>query len=313
MKGLQSLYFIWEAFGALLRTLSFSGRGGNVLSWFLYIIISLLPVLVPGWWKRRRKYRMHGRDLLLPILSVYTFYLLYAFINPGLLSSRMPAGIGMDGALPCLKAIYGGLWLSLLASWLLLTWIGRLNEEEILDRKRFLYQGMGLLLTAAMVLVGAGLLYSTGMELYGRLAKLQANASAMEWISETPVGGEVIGWDTAFVILRVILRLLPACFLLGIFYRIKSLLKAMEQEPFGEGEVCAAKRLADVSRNAVTASVFCDLIWNGALFFCTEKLTSVDYQWQLSLFPLLAAFGALILARYLREAGELKRDNEMII
>ena len=63
MKGLQSLYFIWEAFGTLLRTLSLSGRVGNVLSWFLYIIISLLPVLVLGWWKRRRKYRMHGREM----------------------------------------------------------------------------------------------------------------------------------------------------------------------------------------------------------------------------------------------------------
>lgn len=313
MKGLQSLYFIWEAFGALLRTLSLSGRGGNVLSWFLYIIISLLPVLVPGWWMRRRKYQMHGRDLLLLLLSAYTFYLLYAFINPGLLSGRMPAGIGMDGVLPYLKAIYGGLWLSLLASWMLLTWIGRLNEEEILDRKRFLYQGMGLLLTAAMVLVGVGLLYSTGIELYGRLAKLQANAPTMEWIPGASAGGKTIGWDMVFVILWAALRLLPACFMLGIFYRIKGLLKAMEKEPFGEGEVCAAKKLADVSRNAVTASVFCDLIWNGALFICAEKLTSVDYQWQLSLFPLLAAFGALILARYLREAGELKRDNEMII
>lgn len=313
MKGLQIIYFIWETFGALLRTLSLSGRVGNVLSWFLYILISLLPVLIPGWWMRRRKYQMHGRDLLLPLLSAYTFYLLYAFINPSLLSSRMPAGIGMDGALPYLKAVYGGLWLSLLASWLLLTWIGRLNEEEILDRKRFLYQGMGLLLTAAMVLVGAGLLYSTGMELYGRLAKLQANAPTMEWGPGAPAGGKTIGWDTAFAILWAALRLLPACFLLGIFYHIKGLLKATEKEPFGEGEVCAAKKLADVSRNAVAASVFCDLIWNGALFFCAEKLTNVDYQWELSLFPLLAAFGALILARYLREAGELKRDNEMII
>ena len=46
---------------------------------------------------------------------------------------------------------------------------------------------------------------------------------------------------------------------------------------------------------------------------CAGRLTKVDYQWELSMFPLLAAFGSLILARYLREAGELRRDNEMII
>lgn len=329
MKGFQSLYFIWETLGALLRTLSLSGTGGNVLAWFLYLLISLFPVLVlvvhtgnmhesfqcglPGWWMWRKKSRMHGRDLLLPLLSAYTFYLLYVFINPSLLSRRMPTGLEMEGVLPYLKAIYGGLWLSLLLSWLMLTWIGRLNEEEILDRKRFLYQGMGLLLTASMVLVGAGLLYSTGTELYRKLTEISTNASAMECFPGTSVSRNTIGWDMAFAILWAARRLLPACFLLGIFYRIKGLLKAMEKEPFEEEEVFAAKRLADVSRNAVSASVLCDLIWNGALFFCAGKLTRVDYQWELSLFPLLVAFGALILARYLREAGELRRDNEMII
>lgn len=311
MRGFRILYFVWEGLGAGLRALSLSGSAGNVLALFLYILVSLLPVLMLGWW--RRKHGFCGRDLLLVLLSAYTFYLLYAFVNPGILSSRVPAGLGSERALPYLKAVCGGLWLSILASWFLLTWTGKLNEEEILDRKRFLYQGMGLLLTAAMALVGIGFLYSAGTKLYGRLVEIRGLAEAVSWMPGEQAAGNVAAWDMAFAFLQTAVRLLPTCFLMGIFYRMKGLLKAMEMEPFGEMEVHAAKKLADVSQGAVTVSVLCDLLWNGALFFCSAKLTSVDYQWELSLFPLLAAFGALILARYLREAGEIHRDNEMII
>ncbi len=302
MKEFPILYFVWEGLGAGLRGLSLSGSAGNILALVLYVLISLLPVLVPGFgiWKRKRG--LHGADGLLLVLSAYTFYLLYVFINPGLLSRRMPVGLGLGGELSVsyLKAVYGGLWLSLLVSWLLLTWIRSLNCQEVLDRKAFLYRGMRLLLTVTIVIFLIAFLYSAGTELTVRLTALRENAAGT-------------GADIAFAFLRMAVTLIPSAFFLAILYQIKRLLKAMDQEPFREGEVREAKRLSRISRSGVTASVFSNLIWNSALFFWAGSLTSVDYHWEISLFPLLAAFGALILARYLREAGELRRDNEMII
>lgn len=300
MKELKFLYIGWDGISIFLRTLSLEGGMGNVLALFLYFVISLLPVLLPGilLWRRQRKF--HGVDMLLPLLSAYTLYLLYVFINPGLLSARMPKELRGEISLSYLKAIYGGLWLSLLLAWLLLTWIRNLNDKEILDRKEFLYRGMGGLLLAAMTILGIELLYSIGVELSGRLVEIRQNA-----------GGTRM--DILFAFLQTIAQILPSGFLLGILYRIKGLLKVMEVEPFGEEEVQAAKRLASISKAAVFASILVNLLWNGALFCFTGSLTHIAYHWEISLFPFLTAFGALILARYLREAGEIRRDNEMII
>ncbi len=300
MKELKALYIFWESIGAGLRALSLSGNMGNALAFFLYVLISLLPVLSLGVWIRKGKRKFYGTDILPVLLSAYTFYLLYAFINPGLFGRQLPKGLGGDISMSYVKAIYGGLWLSIIASWLLMTWIRSLNSREVLDRKKFLYQGMGMLLTAAMIILTLGLIRTTGIELWERLIKLRDNAGK--------TGGDIV-----FTFLGEGSRLIPSGFLIAILYQIKRLFQAMDREPYGESGVRQAERLAGISRMAVTASVLCNLIWNGALFFCAGSLTSIDYRWEFSLFPLLAAFGSLIMARYLREAGELHRDNEMII
>ncbi|MCI8376103.1 MAG: hypothetical protein HFI29_11815 [Lachnospiraceae bacterium] len=300
MNQLQPLYVFWEGISTALRTLSLSGSAGNVLAFLLYTLISLLPLFLPGLWLWRRKRRLWGADLLLPLLSAYTFYLLYVFINPALFYARMPKGLKGEAGLPCLKAVYAGLWLSMLLSWLVLTWIRVLSDEEILDRKEFLYRGMRGLLTASIAILGAALLYSTGRELMGRLGELAVNSGKTET-------------DLAFALLRTACAFLPSCIFLGILWQMKRLLKAMEAEPFGEEELREARRLARVSRTGVMMSVLTALTWNGALFFFAGSLSYVDYRWEISFFPLLAAFGSLILARYLREAGELRRENEMII
>ena len=116
MNQLQPLYVFWEGISTALRTLSLSGSAGNVLAFLLYTLISLLPLFLPGLWLWRRKRRLWGADLLLPLLSAYTFYLLYVFINPALFYARMPKGLKGEAGLPCLKAVYAGLWLSMLLS-----------------------------------------------------------------------------------------------------------------------------------------------------------------------------------------------------
>ncbi len=300
MGELQILYFVWDGFGFLLRSLSLKGGAGNVLAVILYTLLSLLPLLGPSLWMWKRRQRPQGADILLIVLSMYTFYLLYAFINPGLFSARLPAGLGVEGMVFYIKAVYGGLWLSILVSWLLLTWIRSLNDREILDRKKFLYRGMKLLLAVSILLSTAELLYSVGTDLTGRLVQIRGNEAGT-------------GMDLIFAFLRAGVVLLSSGFLPVILCRIKRLLKAVEEGPFEAGELEEAKRLADVSRMAVTAPVLGSLVWNGGLFLCSRQLTQLEYQWEIPLFPLLAAFGSLILTRYLREAGELHRDNEMII
>ena len=120
-------------------------------------------------------------------------------------------------------------------------------------------------------------------------------------------------WDYAALTLHAVTALIPEGFLLMVLVQMLELLKALRETGFDRAEVKAARNLAGAAAATVSAAVFCSLIWNGALFFLSGKLMHLDYQWELSLSPLLTAFGALLLARYLRAAGELKQENEMII
>lgn len=304
MQGFELLYLPWEGVSFILRTLSFSGAAGNAVAFLLYVLISLLPIFYLVWKKGIRKKQLYGEDLLLGILSIYTFYLLYAFINPGLLLNRLPAealnmGAGKD-FFPLQKVFCGGLWFSLLASWLLLTLIRGLREKEMTDRKEFLFRGIRILIWTVMLLTLTSVLLSVGGEAAKQMEAIRNNAAGTKG-------------DWLFVGLRAVVTLVPEGFLLGIFAHILKLLKAVQKDSFGTEVIEAAEKLTAISTGTVKASVLCSLLWNGSLFLFAGYLTSVNYSMELSLFPLLMAFASLILTRYFKEAALLREDNEMII
>lgn len=304
MNRLKLIYLPWEGLSALLRVLSMSGAAGNAAAFFLYVLVSLLPIAGLLFVLRREKRKFCGADVWLLVLSGYTFYLLYAFINPALLARRVPELLGSAGGwedvLPLMKAVSSGLWLSILAAWALLSLNRKLRQEEVLDRKDFLYRGVRVMLWAVMALEIFTVLYGGFGELVSGLQRLQENAGAT-------------GWDYAALILHAETSLIPEGFLLIILVRFLGLMKALREASPGKEELLAARRLANASTATVAAAVFCTLLWNGALFFCSERLMHLDYRWEISLFPLLTSFGVLLLTRYLRAAKELKQENELIV
>ena len=300
MDGLRILYFPWEGLSALLRALSLSGAAGNALAFFLYVCISLLPAAGLLLILRKERRGFSGADVWLLVLSAYTFYLLYAFINPVLLTYHFPGRFeGADLAkdvLPLMKSVFAGLWLTILAAWILLTLNRKLRQEEILDRKEFLYRGARALLCAVIALKALTVLFTGWQEVAFGILRLKENAGATNW-------------DYAALTLHAVTVLIPEGFLLMVLVQMLELLKALRETGFDRAEVKAARNLAGAAAATVSAAVFCSLIWNGALFFLSGKLMHLDYQWELSLSPLLTAFGALLLARYVRAAGELKQER----
>ncbi len=304
MNGFQILYLPWEGLSAVLRALSLSGAAGNAAAFLLYVLISLLPAILLGIVLRKEKRGMKGEDVWLLILSAYTFYLLYVFINPVLLTRRLPEllgdGNGAEEALPLAKSVCAGLWLSIGAAWVLTALNRKLGKEEILDEKEFLYRGVRGLLWGVMFFEILGAALSGGEELLSGFGSLQGNA-----------GAAVL--DYVALILHLGTKLIPRGFLLAVLVRILKLLGALREADFGGEEMEAARKLSASARATVSASVFCCLLWNGGLFLFAGKLIQLHYSWEISLFPLLTAFASLILVRYLRSAGELKEENRMII
>lgn len=311
MSNLKLLYFPWDAAGSLLRTLSFQGGAGNAAAIGLYLILSLLPLAAAELLRKKKGRKREALDLWGLVLSAYTFWLLYAFVNPVLLLGRLPEALAEAGSLPFIKAVSAGLWLSILAAWLLLSLKKKLDQEEILDQKEFLLSGFRGFLLAAMLLSVLAALGEAGTAIADYVAR--HTQSAVWEVEITGFSQPGITPELGFLLLKVAAIVIPYGFLIGMQQALRKLLKVIGPGEFGAEAAKAAAALAAVSKNAVSASVLCDLIWNGALFLWSGALTDVSYHWEISLLPLLMAFGSLVLARYLREAAKLKYDNEMII
>ncbi|MCI8418148.1 MAG: hypothetical protein HFI33_11770 [Lachnospiraceae bacterium] len=298
--GLFILYLPFEVLGQLLRSLSLSGSLGNAVAWGLYVVFSLLPL---GWgalWLNRKKEPWRAIELLLVLVSIYSFYLFYQFINPQLFYQGI-AAVGEAADLePMLKGFAAMLWYVFLGSYILLRLTRQMKQEAVSERKGYLYGSLSKLLFFSVMFYGASALYGAGIQMVEGVQALGENAGAR-------------GFDYLFIGLRFLLMLLPKGCLLGTLWQGRNLLKKMEEGPYGAKTVEAARKLAIMAVGAVKACVYSALLWNGSLFLFRTELVSVDYSLHLSLQPLLLAFAALILARYVEEAGELYQEHEMII
>ncbi len=298
--GLFILYAPFEAIGWLLRRLSLSGPLGNVAAWALYVLVSLLPLGLGAWWLKKKREAWRGTELLLALVSVYSFYLLYQFINPYLFYEGMAAAGGGADLLPLLKSFGAMLWYVFLGSYIVLRLMAQMRRERVSDGKGYLYKSLSRLLFFSVFFYGLVTLWGAGGQAWGSIRTLGGNAGAK-------------AMDYLFIGLRFFLTLLPPGYFLCTLWQGRTLLKKMQEGPYGEETIQAARKLAAMAVRAVKACVYSALLWNGSLFLLRSRLVHVDYSLHISLQPLLLAFAAMILARYVQEAGELYREHEMII
>lgn len=295
------LYLPFEGIGRFLRMLSLHSGAGNILALCLYVCLSLFPVAAEAFWIKRTKKRFGAIEFLPVILSAYSFYLLYAFINPYMFELGMLPGSGLDEmALPLAKSLWASLWYMLMASYPVLCLTQTLRETAILSQKEYLYRGLSRLLLCAVIFYGLLAACNAGISLSLSFQSLGKNA-----------GAGVI--DRGFAGLRILLTLIPQAWFLYVLQKGRMLLKALEQGSYAPETVEAAKALSRAAVDSVWISVLCCLFWNGALFLCRGMLTDVSYTLEFPLMQLLLAFAALILARYFKEAGELYAEHQMII
>ncbi len=300
MNILYFLYFPFEGIGRFLRALSLHSGIGNLLAFFLYVCLALLPLGAEAVWFRKAGRRPRAVELLPLLLGVYSFYLLYAFVNPHIFYKSVPALGGDAEFLPVIKSFWAGLWYLLFFSYPLLCLVEKLGQEAVLDRKEYLCWGLGNLLLCTMLLYGGAALWGAG-------------ARATVFSGEASRNAAVTSLDWLFAGLRILAALIPQTWFLYVLHRGRQLLGALEKGPYAPETVEAARALSRAAVESVRISVLVSLIWNGALFLCRGMLADVSYRMDFPLLPLGIAFAALILARYFKEAGELYQDNEMII
>lgn len=310
-SSMELLYKPFEWIGMGLRWLSLSSLIGNWIALFCYGILSLLPMLYLI--IRRSKSGGSKVDLLLPVISVFTFYTLYHFINPGLMLNWAPQTIADKSIIGLIKLAFVIIYYSLCLSYFIFRMLGALADGDPENRLHYLGKRLQVILVSLAALYTFLIGYFSTFELFASLNKYSAQANTDPLFTGLLPSQGSSSLNQFITILTYLLQCLPVIFAIVILTGGVNLLKEMASHHLEEEEFTAASQLSSAGKKAVYVTVFSNLALNILQFFLSSRLHDTNFNLNITLFPLIIAFGAMILAGYFKETRELHEDNEMII
>lgn len=293
-EALQIMYLPFELIGKGLRFLSLSSAIGNVIAIIIYAAISLIPAIYAIY--QRKTGTKRKEDILLIAITGLLFYSLYMFINPGLMYERMPDIFSMDKqSLVAEKIIYAFIIYSVVIIWLIMKVIRFLGDDSQKNWKSRLYFGMKALIAALISYYILLITYAKTFELLHKGGDKLKNISSIEWF-------------------KSILQLLPVILTILLFINIIHVVKAIEDHKEKQ-QMTAVARLANVAKVTAVVTVISDFILNFYQFLLGATLQNVNVTFapDVSMEPLIIAFGALIFHEYFKRTKQLKEENDQFI
>ncbi|MGB4659015.1 MAG: hypothetical protein WBI07_07540, partial [Mobilitalea sp.] len=225
----------FDLIGKGLRWLSFRSSAGNIAAILLYVVFSLAPLLYLAGRFHSRK--LNKSDLLLLVLSIYSFYMIYEFINPELMLNRTFATLLDASALPMIKISFSFIFYTFLIAYLILNMISRLSDRST-DNK------LGNLCTSLsrIVLILSGI-YTFFI---GYFVSFQLFQSIDKYVVE-----KRSAINLYYLIIDYVLEALPILFSILTLLSGTALLMSMVTDHLQEKEFLAAKRMSTISMLAV--------------------------------------------------------------
>ncbi|MEE0530635.1 MAG: hypothetical protein UDG85_02455 [Anaerostipes hadrus] len=289
-EALQIMYLPFELIGKGLRVLSLSSAIGNVIAIIIYAAISMIPAIYVIY--QRKRGRTHKEDILLVVFTGLLFYSLYMFINPGLMYQKMPDIFSMDqSSLIVMKIIYA----FIIYSVPIMKAIRFLGDDSQKNWKSRLYFGMKGLIAALVSYYTLLITYAKTFELLHKSENKLQNVSSIEWF-------------------KSVLQLLPIIMTILLFINIIHVVKAIEDHK-EEQQMTTVARLAGVAKVTAAVTVISDFILNFYQFLLGATLQNVNVTFapDVSMEPLIIAFGALIFHEYFKRTKQLKEENDQFI
>ena len=288
-----------ELAGGLLRELSLSGPGGNILAWVLVFLAAGLPLLLLVLPPNRG--RRHWEDALLPISSLLLIGLAFCAANPNYLN-------GDFGTTWLIAAAV--VWVSLLVFWGVLRLL-RGMEEAPLER-------LSGVLRILLVGCAALLVFAAASRVSGAIVEI--NNLQQDWtlflaVASVPepsglTGDQALNIALALPLVELIPDLLGAWMLL----LAADLTTALARDPFGEESVGRCVTTARWSRLAIQATLVLALGVNLVKLARYDSLiTEVKVSLDLPLIPLILSAALYLLCRCVQRGRELQEDNDSII
>lgn len=288
-----------ELAGGLLRELSLSGPGGNVLAWALVLLAAGLPLLLLVLPPNRG--RRHWEDIFLPASSLLLIGLAFCAVNPSYLDRFFGSTLLIAAAV---------IWVSLLVFWGVLRLLRGMEEaplEKLSGVLRILLVGCAALLVFAAASRVSGAIVE--------INNLQQDWTLFLAVASVPepsglTGDQALNIALALPLVELIPDLLGAWMLL----LAADLTTALARDPFGEESVGRCVTTARWSRLAIQATLVLTLGVNLVKLARYDSLiTEVKVSLDLPLIPLILSAALYLLCRCVQRGRELQEDNDSII
>ena len=288
-----------ELAGGLLRELSLSGPGGNVLAWAIVLLAAGLPLLLLVLPPNRG--RRHWEDFFLPASSLLLIGLAFCAVNPSYLDRFFGSTLLIAAAV---------IWVSLLVFWGVLRLLRGMEEaplEKLSGVLRILLVGCAALLVFAAASRVSGAIVE--------INNLQQDWTLFLAVASVPepsglTGDQALNIALALPLVELIPDLLGAWMLL----LAADLTTALARDPFGEESVGRCVTTARWSRLAIQATLVLALGVNLVKLARYDSLiTEAKVSLDLPLIPLILSAALYLLCRCVQRGRELQEDNDSII
>lgn len=288
-----------ELAGGMLRELSLSGPGGNVLAWALVLLAAGLPLLLLVLPPNRG--RRHWEDIFLPASSLLLIGLAFCAANPSYLNDDFGTTWLIAAAV---------VWVSLLVFWGVLRLLRGMEEaplEKLSGVLRILLVGCAALLVFAAALHGS------------RAVAAAVDGPAPEQIAmgQLITGGpfdRVMSsgslWLTTVLALA---ELVPNLLAAWVLLLAADLTDALAQGPFSGESAARCAATARRCRLAIQLTLALALGGNLVKLALVGVIPQVQFSLDLPLLPLPLAAALYLLCRCIQRGKELQEDNDSII
>ncbi len=288
-----------ELAGGLLRELSLSGPGGNVLAWAIVLLAAGLPLLLLVLPPNRG--RRHWEDIFLPASSLLLIGLAFCAVNPSYLDRFFGSTLLIAAAM---------IWVSLLVFWGVLRLL-RGMEEAPLER-------LSGVLRILLVGCAALLVFAAASRVIGAIVEI--NNLQQDWtlflaVASVPEPSGLTGDQALNIALTLpLVELIPDLLGAWMLLLAADLTTALARDPFGEESVGRCVTTARWSRLAIQATLVLALGVNLVKLARYDSLiTEVKVSLDLPLIPLILSAALYLLCRCVQRGRELQEDNDFII
>ncbi len=288
-----------ELAGGLLRELSLSGPGGNVLAWAIVLLAAGLPLLLLVLPPNRG--RRHWEDIFLPASSLLLIGLAFCAVNPSYLDRFFGSTLLIAAAV---------IWVSLLVFWGVLRLLRGMEEaplEKLSGVLRILLVGCAALLVFAAASRVSGAIVE--------INNLQQDWTLFLAVASVPEPSGLTGDQALDIALALpLVELIPDLLGAWMLLLAADLTTALARDPFGEESVGRCVTTARWSRLAIQATLVLALGVNLVKLARYDSLiTEVKVSLDLPLIPLILSAALYLLCRCVQRGRELQEDNDSII